>query len=231
MFQVYVCSILAWRPLTSKRFLHFWFVFAMRSFVAVLLLCSIETQHGRRLLAAEQVVFNVSAGQMSEKASKRTQMAARAMLSMSLNRAAAFSSPAAAGRIGALRAMHSVPSPGPLAVWESHVKDGTDKTTQDFFSKLGLSHEQRNTLLSRQGVGTRISSPEFRAGLDRLRTEWSMDAPQLVAFMSDSVAARIGSPDFWVGLDRLRTEYGMDAPRLVKFMSNNVAARIDLPDF
>ena len=97
-------------------------------------------------------------------------------------------------------------------------------------SKLGLSHKQRNTLLSRRGVGTRINSPEFLAGLDRLRTDWSMDAPQLVTFMSDSVAARIDSPEFWAGLDRLRTEWGMDMPQLVKFMGNSVAARIRSPE-
>ena len=59
-----------------------------------------------------------------------------------------------------------------------------------------------------------------------MRTDWSMDAPQLVTFMSDSVAARIDSPEFWAGLDRLRTEWGMDMPQLVKFMGNSVAARI-----
>ena len=64
-----------------------------------------------------------------------------------------------------------------------------------------------------------------------MRTEWGMDTPQLVRFMSDSVAARIDSPEFWVGLDRLRTEWGMDAPQLVRLMSNNVAATIGSPDF
>ena len=54
-----------------------------------------------------------------------------------------------------------------------------------------------------------------------------MDAPQLVKFMSNSVAARIESPDFWAGLNRLRTEWGMDAPQLVAFMSNRVAAKMD----
>ena len=57
-----------------------------------------------------------------------------------------------------------------------------------------------------------------------------MDAPQLVTFMSDSVAARIDSPEFWAGLDRLRTEWGMDMPQLVKFMGNSVAVRIRSPE-
>ena len=34
-------------------------------------------------------------------------------------------------------------------------------------------------------------------GLDRLRTEYGMDTPQLVKFMSNSVAAEMDSPDFW----------------------------------
>ena len=58
-----------------------------------------------------------------------------------------------------------------------------------------------------------------------------MDTPQLVSFMSSSVAVEIDSPDFWVSLDRLRTEYGMDTPQLVNFMSNRVAVQIDSRDF
>ena len=206
----------------------------MRSFVAVLFLCSFKTHYGRRLLAAEHEVLNDPAAQffaqMSEEAPERTQMAAMARLLMSLNPEAAFSGPAAEGRTSALRAMRSGPPPAALSVWKTHLEDGTDETAQENFTKLGLSHKQRNTLLSRCGVGNRINSPAFWAGLNRLRTEWNMDAPQLVTFMSNSVAARIDSPEFWVGLDRLRSEYGIDTPQLVKFMTNSVAARIESPD-
>ena len=60
-------------------------------------------------------------------------------------------------------------------------------------------------------------------------TEWDMDTPQLVHFMSKNVAAKIDLLVFWAGLVRLRTEWGMDTPQLVHFMSKSVAAKIDSP--
>ena len=82
-------------------------------------------------------------------------------------------------------------------------------------------------------VAARIDSPEFWAGLDRLRTEWGMDMPQLVKFMGNSVAARIRSPELWAGLDRLRTEWGMDILKYRSFadrMGHGYKySRLDLP--
>ena len=55
-------------------------------------------------------------------------------------------------------------------------------------------------------VAARIDSQDFWVFLDRLRTEYGTDTPQLLNFMSNIGAARIDSPGFCIGMDRVRTE-------------------------
>merc|ERR1712072_99840 len=77
-------------------------------------------------------------------------------------------------------------------------------------------------------VATRIDSPDFWKGLDRLRAEWKMTTPQLVKFMCNSVATRIGllESDFWVGLQTLRTCRLFDTGTICGFMCNGIASRL-----
>merc|ERR1712196_482915 len=80
-------------------------------------------------------------------------------------------------------------------------------------------------------VAARIDSPEFWAGLERLRSEWRMDAELLVLFMSDSVAARIGKPKdkFWIGLNQLQACKAVSTRALCEVMCGGIASRMDVP--
>ena len=65
------------------------------------------------------------------------------------------------------------------------------KAAKQLADKYGFSARQCDTLLSCYSVRIRTRSPSFWLALDRLQTEYRMDAQQLCTFMCNSAAVRL----------------------------------------